>query len=549
MTPVERVRRSYARIREIGEAPIWISLFPEERALARAASVDPALPLAGLTFAVKDNIDLAGLPTTAGCAEFAYLPAQSATIVSRLEAAGAIPLGKTNLDQFATGLVGVRSPYGICRSACNPEYIAGGSSSGSAVAVASGMVDFALGTDTAGSGRVPAAFNDIIGLKPTRGVFSMAGVVPACRSLDCPSLFTRGLALAKRLFSAAAACDSGDWSSREFTPLPPLHGRFRFGVPGEGQLEFFGDSESAALYRNAVQRCLQAGGVQVSVDFDPFRRAAALLYAGPWVAERYAAIQEFIERLPEALHPVTRQIIGGAARFTAADVFKAVYELGRLRQLAEREMAEVDCLLLPTTGAIYKVEDVLADPIQLNTNLGYYTNFVNLLDLSALAIPAGFRANGTPFGVTLIGPAMADLRLLEIASSLETLPLAVVGAHLTGQPLNGQLTERGATLRATTRTSPHYRLYALAQTVPAKPGLAHDPAFQGPGIEVEVWDMPLSQLGSFLAQIPPPLGLGTLTLETGQQVKGFICEPAALAAATEITHHGGWRDYLRQRSL
>lgn len=545
MTIGDRVRASFARIREQQNQPAWITLANEAAAVARAESIDPTLPLAGLTFAVKDNIDVAGLPTTAACPAFAYSPSRSATVVDLLESAGAVAIGKTNLDQFATGLVGVRSPYGICRSVCHPDYISGGSSSGSAVAVGVGQVDFALGTDTAGSGRVPAAFNGIIGLKPTRGLFSMTGVVPACRSLDCPSVFARDVNLARRLFAVLAKPDPTDWSSRAFTPLAASSGTFSFGVPASEHLKFFGDAESAALYDNAVLRLRQAGGIQVQVDYEPFRQTAELLYAGPWVAERLAAIEEFVAANPEALHPITRQIISKAATLSAVDTFRAMYRLGELRLAAAEQMAQVDILALPTTGTHYTVKQVLADPIGLNTNLGYYTNFVNLLDLSALAIPAGFRQNGTPFGISLIGPAMADLRLLEIADRIRTIPIAVVGAHLSGQPLNGQLLERGATLRTTTRTARCYRLFALSNTSPAKPGLVRDAAYTGPGIEVEVWDMPESAVGSFFALIPSPLGLGTLELQDGSKVKGFICEPDALAGALEISEHGGWRNFLR----
>ncbi len=492
-------------------------------------------PLSGLTFAIKDNIDVAGIPTTAGCPAFAYTPTQSADVVERLLAAGAKAIGKTNMDQFATGLVGVRSPYGACSSVFHPEYVSGGSSSGSAVAVAKGLANFSLGTDTAGSGRVPAAFNNLIGVKPTRGLLSMRGVVPACLSLDCVSIFARDLHTAKRALESAAC-----------RPLKPAAAMRRFGVPSE--LEFFGDVEAQALYEKAVQRMEAAGCVKVDIDYAPFLETARLLYSGPWVAERYAAVGEFIENHPEDTHPVVRDIILGAKRYSAVDTFKAMYRLEELRAITASVWDTIDTLLLPTTGTTYKIAEVEADPLRLNTNLGYYTNFVNLLDLAALAIPAGFRPNnGLPFGVTLIGPANSDLSLLQLAADLDRVDVAVVGAHLAGQPLHYQLSERGSTLVKRCKTSPEYRLYALANTAPPKPGLVREDGFAGPGIEVEVWSMPARELGSFVAAIPAPLGIGTLVLDDGSSVKGFICEPAGLAGATEITEFGGWVRYVRYR--
>jgi allophanate hydrolase len=506
---------------------IWISQIAKKPAAEG--------PLKGLVFAIKDNIDYAGVPTTAGCPAYAYTPDRSADVVERLEAAGAVAVGKTNMDQFATGLVGVRSPYGACSSVFNSEYVSGGSSSGSAVAVAKGLADIAFGTDTAGSGRVPAAFNNIIGVKPTKGLLSMRGVVPACLSLDCVSIFTRDLLNARRALEAAA--------SRPLQSAKNLPNGFRFGVPKHEQWEFFGDTEAEKLYQAAIDRCVAAGGTAVEFDYVPFLETAKLLYAGPWVAERYAAVGEFIDTHPDETHPVVRDIILGAKRYTAVDTFKAMYRLEELRAATAPVWSEVDVLLLPTTGTIYKIAEVEADPIRLNSNLGYYTNFVNLLDLAALAIPAGFRPNGLPFGVTLMGPANSDLTLLDIASRLDRVEVAVVGAHLKGQPLNFQLTERGSTLVRTCKTASNYRLYALANTTPPKPGLVREDGFAGPGIEVEVWSMPSSHFGSFVAAIPGPLGIGSLTLEDDSTVKGFICEPAGLIGAKEITSFGGWRNY------
>lgn len=507
--------------------PVWIASIPPREAASG--------PLHGLTFAIKDNIDYAGVPTTAGCPAFAYTPAVTAPVVAALERAGARPVGKTNLDQFATGLVGVRSPYGACSSIFHPEYISGGSSSGSAVAVASGQVDFSLGTDTAGSGRVPAAFNNIVGLKPTIGVLPTAGVVPACASLDCVSIFTRDIATAQRVYQTAS-------------PRPAVPGwaggPFRFGVPSADLLSFFGDDAAAELFADNVRRLEAAGGTRVEIDYAPFRDTALLLYSGPWVAERFAAVGAFLEDHPTDAHPVVRNIILGGRNFSATDTFRAMYKLAELRAETARTWQTIDVLLLPTTGTIYKISEVEAEPVKLNSNLGYYTNFVNLLDLAALAIPGGFRPNGLPVGVTLIGPAHSDWGLLDLAARLEEVKVTVVGAHLTGQPLNRQLTERGARLVRKTRTAPDYRLYALANTTPPKPGLVREPGFAGPGIEVEVWAMPARHFGSFVALIPGPLGIGSVRLDDGTVTNGFICEPAGLTGAREITSFGGWRSYL-----
>jgi allophanate hydrolase len=516
-------------------------------------------PLAGMTFAIKDNIDLAGLPTTAGCPAFAYQPERSAFVAERLIKAGAIPIGKTNLDQFATGLVGTRSPYGACSSVFDERYISGGSSSGSAVAVAQGLVDFSLGTDTAGSGRVPAAFNNLVGLKPTRGLLSTTGVVPACRSLDCVSIFAKDCDLARRVWNIARGFDAGDPFSRVIGPgqdaAPWLGGAFRFGVPAPEHLEFFGDEEAEALYQKALDDLEKLGGERVEIDYAIFRAAAELLYSGPWVAERLAAIQEFMETHADEMNPVVREIISGARRYSAVDAFEAEYKLRELRRRSEAEWRKIDVMVLPTTGTIYTHEAVAAEPIKLNTNLGYYTNFVNLFDLAAVAVPAGFRANGLPFGVSFIGPAFSDDALLSLADfhhrgnamsgPAGCVTIAVVGAHLNGQPLNWQLTERGARLMKTCRTAAEYRLYALHGTVPPKPGLVRDSQYEGSGIEVEVWAVPENLFGGFVASVPAPLGIGSATLDSGEVVKCFICEGYAIEQATEITSFGGWRNYLR----
>lgn len=567
-TPSEVVRSIHERIRTRGERPVWISTVSLESMLERAAALeaDPKakdLPLYGIPFAVKDNIDAAGIATTAGCPAYAYTPSKSATVVERLLAAGAILAGKTNLDQFATGLVGVRSPFGVCSSVFDKRYISGGSSSGSAVAVASSLVSFALGTDTAGSGRVPAAFNNLVGLKPTRGAFSMSGVVPACRSLDCVSVFTKNPADVSKVFAAAAGFDPADWSSRVPArgdgAAPWLSSKFRFGVLPESQREFFGDAAAAALYAAAIERMKTRGGEAVEIDYTPFRDAAQLLYSGPWVAERLAAIELFLKDHADDVHPVVRGIIAGASKFNAVDAHRASYRLEELKRAASAEWRKMDVLLLPTTGTTYTIEQVLADPVKLNTNLGYYTNFVNLMDLAALAIPAGFRPNGLPFGVTLIGPAFSDPALLALAERFSRddspapvkapgcIEVAVLGAHLTGQPLNHQLTSRGARLVSTRRTAKNYRFYALRDTVPPKPGLVREDGFAGPGIEVEIWSVPEDAFGSFVAEVPPPLAIGNAELDDGSWVKCFVCEPFAVAGSREITALGGWRAYLETR--
>jgi allophanate hydrolase len=543
------------RISARGNDAVWIHRPPLEELLASLPS-DRELPLFGIPFAVKDNIDVAGWPTTAACPEFAYIAKQDAPVVARLRELGAIPIGKTNLDQFATGLVGTRSPYGIPRSVYGDEYISGGSSSGSAVAVAAGLVSFALGTDTAGSGRVPAAFNNLVGLKPTRGVLSARGVVPACRSLDCVSIFTANVSDACGTYASVRGFDPEDPFAR------PWHGEWKevrtIGVPHRDQLEFFGDDEALSLYNSAVERCARLGFEMVEIDFVPFRDSAALLYSGPWVAERYAAVGKFLDEHPEAGHPVTTRIILGAGKYSAVDAFRASYELARLRRLAEAEWLKMDALLLPTTPTIYTVEQLLADPVRLNSNLGHYTNFVNLLDLCALAVPAGFRSDGLPLGVTFMAPAFHDDALGGLAAKFlgeaarsvfesDSIALSVVGAHLSGQPLNHQLTSRGARLERTCRTASDYRLYALANTAPAKPGLVREAGFNGPGIETEVWRMSPEAFGRFVAEVPSPMGIGNVILEDGASVKGFLCEVGALSGAQDITEFGGWRNYLRRK--
>src|SRR5262245_31542099 len=487
------------RIRHEGQHPIWISLSDERTAIANAESIDPVLPLAGMPFAVKDNFDVAGMPTTAGCPSFAYVPERTAPVVQRLLDAGAILIGKTNMDQFATGLVGTRSPYGACSSVYDSRYISGGSSSGSAVAVAKSLCAFSLGTDTAGSGRIPAAFNNLVGFKATRGLLSTTGVVPACRSLDCVSIFARTVVEARTVWDVARGFDAKDPYSRVLPAsadaAPWLSGQFRFGMPGDTQLKFFGDQETPQLYRQAAERLESIGGIRTTIDFTVFREAAELLYSGPWVAERFAAVGEFLTSTYDGVNEVVKNIILDGARYSAVDTFRSMYRLESLKQRAAELWAEMDVLLLPTAGTIYMHEAIAADPVRLNSNLGFYTNFVNLMDLAAVAVPAGFRPDGLPFGVSIIGPAFSDEALLALAeryaggSAIDDVApgcvlFAVVGAHLSGQPLNHALTNRGARFVKACRTAENYRLYALSNMTPAKPGLICDPKFNGWGIEV-----------------------------------------------------------------
>lgn len=532
------------------------------------------LPLYGIPFAIKDNIDLAGIPTTAACDAFTYTPTQSAHVVQCLIDAGAIPIGKTNLDQFATGLVGTRSPWGACRNAFNPDYISGGSSSGSAVATALGIVSFALGTDTAGSGRVPASFNNLIGVKPSFGLVSTTGVVPACRSLDCVSLFTLTTDDASLVLDTMIDFDPDDSYARPspFANSARLYGqtegRFRFGVPAATQLEFFGDTSARALFESTIEKLEQLGGIKTEIDFTPFASAARLLYDGPWLAERYIATEQTITTQPEAMLPVTRGIIEKASGKSAVDAFKAEYTLKQYRREAEASLASVDFIVTPTAGTIYRIEDVEQNPVELNTNLGFYTNFMNLLDCSAIAVPAGFLDNELPWGVTFFSDALQDYKLLSFANRwqqalqlspgamqsplamsetattqyADQIPLVVCGAHLDGLALNWQLRERSASLIEATSTSACYRLYALPGGPPYRPGLIRDPQ-HGAAIEVEVWNIPAAEFGGFVAAIPAPLGIGKVELSDGRWLSGFICEGHAIASATEITSLGSWRRY------
>jgi allophanate hydrolase len=537
------------------------------------------LPLWGIPFAIKDNIDLAGVPTTAGCRDYTYIPKQSATVVQRLLDAGAIAIGKTNLDQFATGLNGTRSPYGACHNAFNPDYVSGGSSSGSAVSVALGQVSFSLGTDTAGSGRVPAGFNHLVGLKPSLGLLSTQGVVPACRSLDAVSIFALSADDAQQVFAVAHAPDAQDPYSRPAQPHGFDFGRaaqLRVGVPRADQLQFLGDQGYAQCYADALVQAQALGAELVELDFAPFAETARLLYEGPWVAERYQAIRPFIDTQPESVFPVTLEITLGGAKPLAADAFAAQYRLRALAQRCAGVWAGIDCMLLPTSPTIHTITTILAEPIARNSDFGTYTNFVNLLDYCAIAVPAGFRPDGLPCGVTFVAQAHQDQPLLHLAQRWQQalqgvaatlgatghvailaqapvtaavpsgqVRVAVCGAHLQGQPLNHQITSRGGRLAQCTTTAPVYRLYALSDG--RRPGLIRVNE-AGCGIEVEVWELPSNQFGSFVDSIPAPLGIGRTLLADGSLVAGFICEPYGLQGASDISAFGGWRAYRSQLS-
>jgi allophanate hydrolase len=538
---------------------IWISRFDAVALRAAAVAIDAritggeTLPLAGVPFAVKDNIDVAGLDTTAACPAFSYAPSRSATVIERLVAAGAIPVGKTNLDQFATGLNGTRSPYGIPRNAYNRAWVSGGSSSGSAVAVAAGLVAFALGTDTAGSGRIPAAFNHLIGFKPTRGRWSSRGLVPACRTLDCITVFAGAPDDAGLVDDIVAGFDREDGFSRSLDDA--RRACRRVGVPRADQRPWFGDIESDFLYEAGLAGL---AAELVEIDMAPLNEAARLLYNGPWVAERTAALQDLLRDDPGAIHPVVRTIVEQGHAYSAVDTFDASYRLADLARVAEDMWAGIDLLALPTAPTCYRVTEMLAAPIALNANLGAYTNFVNLLDMAAIAIPTGRYQNGVGFGITLMGPAGSDRGLIEAAKALfpapvlpppldlegrmETVKLAVVGAHLKDMPLHWQLTSRDARFVGEANTAPAYRLYAMADSVPPKPALVH--SGDGAAIALEVYELDMAAFGSFVAEVPPPLAIGTVTLEDGSLVKGFVAEPRAITGAEDITSLGGWRAYV-----
>lgn len=580
LTPKQVIENILRRSKEFADHNIWIHQLTMDEIKPyldhlETKSIDD-LPLYGVPFAVKDNIDLAGITTTAACPEFTKAPEKSAFVVQQLINAGAIPVGKTNMDQFATGLVGTRSPepWGACKNSFNKEYISGGSSSGSAVSVALGLASFSLGTDTAGSGRVPASFNNLVGVKPSIGLLSMTGVLPACRSLDCVSIFALTTDDANKVLEQAAVYDSEDQYARAVSfdnnirqyGLPA--GAFTFAVPKQEQLEFFGNASAQGLFNECVKNMESLGGVKEEIDFSIFIQAAKLLYEGPWVAERYVAIEELISTKPEALLPVINTIIGSAENKLAIDVFKSEYQMQVYRAKANDLLANFDFLMTPTAGTVYTIDEVNADPIKLNSNLGYYTNFMNLLDCACVAVPAGFIDNGLPWGISLVSTAMQDRKLLSYANKWQqfnkfspgnldnellpsktsevnfsdSIPVIVCGAHMQGLVLNWQLAERGAQFLEKTKSSAAYRMFVI-DGVLERPGMIRDDK-DGAEIDIEIWQVPKSEFGSFVAGIPEPLGIGKVRTSDGRWLPGFICEGYAVDGAKEITQLGGWRQYL-----
>ena len=541
-----RVNAAFDRIEDADRSEVWISLRSRDEVVREALEIDPSLPFAGLVFAVKDNIDVAGLPTTAAAASYTYQPIADATAVQRLRQAGAIVVGKTNLDQFATGLVGTRSPFGAVRNAWDPMRISGGSSSGSAVAVALGLVDFALGTDTAGSGRVPAALNGIVGIKPTKGLVPVTGVVPACYTLDCVTVFARDLALGRSVAEMMEGADSADPLSRTAQPTAAAPARPRIAVPTAEHLEGLASGWKEA-FAAAVVRFASIGAEIVEIDIEPLLEAASLLYDGAFVAERYAAVGAHIDKHPELvgtdLDPTVASIVLGGKEKSAADWALDAARLAALGSAGRRALEGCVALLTPTTTWHPTLAEVAADPVGANARMGRYTNFANLLDQASLAVPAGLVA-GLPFGVMLTGPAFTDRTLAEVAARFANpgIDLFVVGAHLTGQPLNVQLATVGGTLVASTATAPSYALHAL-DTCPPKPGLVWV-SEGGNSIKGEVWRLPANGFGAFVDTVPAPMVIGRVTLIDGSSVSGFLVEPAALKSAPDISHLGGWLNYL-----
>ena len=571
LDPAVVMRELDRRLADIDDPGIFLARFPLDALLERVAALgahNPEQPLWGIPFAVKDNIDVAGLPTTAACPAFAYMPEADAFVVARLRAAGAIPVGKTNLDQFATGLVGVRTPYPVPRNAIDPSIVPGGSSSGSAVVVAHGAVPFALGTDTAGSGRVPAGLNNIVGLKPTLGALSARGVVPACRTLDTISVFALTVDDAFAVFSAAAAFDPADPYSRPVETgrigAPP--GAAVIGVPSRDSRCFFGDAVQEASFDATVAVLAALGARVVEVDFAPFFAVAAMLYEGAWVAERHTVVGPLLDSAPEEVHPVIRAIVAPADRLSADDAFRGFYRLEDLRRAVAPVLARVDLLCVPTFPAFVTLDEIAADPIGPNARLGTYTNFVNLLGLCGLAVPTPTRSDGRPGSVTLLAGPGRDAQLASLGRDIEQwgsrrlgatawpvpeaapvpdsaeedeIEIAVCGAHMSGLPLNGELTRLGGRFLRAVRTEPAYRLYALAGGPPRRPGMIRESG--GAAIAVEVWALPKMAFGAFIAGVPAPLSIGTVALADGTRPKGFLCEPAGLAGAEDVTALGDWR--------
>ncbi|MFK7752576.1 MAG: allophanate hydrolase [Sedimentitalea sp.] len=579
-SPVEVVDEIFTRLASVNDPGIFIHLRSRDDLRAEAEALgafDPSQPLWGIPFAAKDNIDVAGIETTAACPAYAYTPEADAFVIANLRAAGALMIGKTNLDQFATGLVGVRTPYGAPLNSVDPEIVPGGSSGGSGVIVGHGIATFSLGTDTAGSGRVPAALNNIVGLKPTLGALSASGVVPACRSIETVSIFALTVDDAYDAFAVARGFDPTDAYSKPLvhapmvTPVKPL----RVGVPDAASIEFCGDAVQQAAFDRDVALLKAAGAEIVYIDFEPLYAVARMLYEGAWVAERYTVIDELLASDPDAIHPVTRQIVMHAETMSAADAFRGMYRLADLKRATEPMLADLDMLCVPTIPTFYSVADLEADPVTPNSNNGTYTNFVNLLDMCGIAVPTAPRSDGRPGSVTLLARAGQDALVAAVArgfeagcvrnmgatthpipapvalpeAASESIELAVCGAHMTDLPLNWQLTELGATFVRKAQTTPDYKFYALAGGPPARPGLVRSDGAGNGAIAVEVWSLPKTQFGTFMAGIPAPLGIGTVSLADGTWVKGFICEASGANGATDITALGDWRTYLAQDTV
>jgi len=552
-SPRQLVEALLQRAETINNPKIWIYRLSAEELepyLQRLEAADPeSLPLYGIPFAIKDNIDLAGVPTTAACPAYAYTPEHSAPVVAQLIEAGAIPIGKTNLDQFATGLVGVRSPYGAPRNPLAPDRVPGGSSSGSAVALSEGLASFSLGTDTAGSGRVPAMFNKLWGVKPSKGRLSTGGVVPACRTLDCVSIFALNGEDAQSVLKAAEGYDAADAYSQPTRDVP-LPASKKIGIPKLEQLMFFGDAGYQSTWLESLEGLKAKGWELVEIDFEPFLSAARLLYEGPWVSERTTALKEFLESNPDDFFPATRTIVGGGVDNTACEAFAATYKLAELKRKSEAAWAGIAAIVTPTAGGFPTLADMEADPIGPNSQLGYYTNFMNLLDLCALATPAGETEAGLPFGITWIAPRDRDLGLLDIAmhgptavESEERISILLFGAHMSGLPLNSQVLGLGGELLGEVQTAANYKMIYLPEPAPHRPGIIRVDA-GGVSIAAEEWSFPKAALGDFLATIQQPLGLGQIELADGRKVHGFLCEAAAAEAAEDISSSGGWRGFL-----
>ncbi|MCJ7997697.1 allophanate hydrolase [Rhizobium cremeum] len=582
LTPTRVVNAIYDRIEARGDDHVWIYLVPRETALKAAAELEAeghdGRPLWGIPFSVKDCNDIVGLPTTNALKEGAYVATSSGQALDRLFSAGALLIGKTNMDQFGIGLVGMRSPYGACSSVFDERYISGGSSSGSGVSVAAGLSSFSIANDAAGSGRVPAGFNNIVGIKPTPGLVSNACVSGGgcVKTIETLSVFSLTVEDGMTVLDLMAGYDpSYPFSKPEAdgVPLVPIAPpkTFRFGVPAGDALRFFGDAEAERLFSEAVERLIAMGGEKVEVDFTPFEETQRILYDGPWISERALSLDRVLEKYRDAIHPVTRQILSKSGNFSAIDTFAAIHRIAELKRDTRAVWDDIAVLMVPTTPTIYTKEEIAENPIELNSRLGIYTNFVNLMGLCGIAVPNGFRKDGLPLGVTFLAPGFEEARAAGIAAAFhratglklakfdnpypdateQPLPegyreIAVVGAHLTGMPLNYELVERGGFFRRSTTTSGEYRLYALTGTVPAKPGLIR--AEGGAPVAVEIWALPVAGFGDFIGRIPAPLGVGKLTLADGSEVTGFLCESAAVAGQPDITAYGGWRAYRAAQS-